>query len=558
MYHIGDYFPCRCLEIEQFVFKTSHTFTPTTPEKPMRTTGLKCFVCVLLSLAAIWLMSLTSLIAQERKEGSSEGKEFWITFQKNFRDYVEDDKTKEKRPAEPLSLGLTVASRFSGSGRVEGPEGDVLATFRVRPGETEHIAIDTSFQVRSSQENDRRGLHVIADVPISLYGTNHRYQTTDTYLAFPVDALGTSYRAVGYKWLSNDLLSQFAIVGTEMGTEVTITPSVVTREGNPAGRPFTVMLNRGDVFQVFPEFDPSSSCDLTGTLVTSDKSIALFSGHNCAYVPDRAWKACNILAEQLLPTDTWGSTFVVGPFDGRTSAVVRVVAHLDGTVVSENGFVVAKINAGEFYENQYLVEPEVITASNPVMVMQFSKGFTAPEKTAASVDSVGDPMMILIPPVSQYLNTYSLATPFDGSWEHYANLVVNKKHAESLLLDGMPVTVGKFTPIGKSEYLFAQIPLKEGTHIFDGKGPFGLYSYGFGFEEKVFDAYGNSCGQGVRRNGVAIGTEGDRLSSNADKSSAESADGKVAPKDIHSVDTAVGEPPVKREGKRGVGIEYRR
>ena len=45
--------------------------------------------------------------------------------------------------------------------------------------------------------------------------------------------------------------------------------------------------------------------DLTGTLIESDKPIAVFSGVDCANIP---WyrMACDHLEDQLLPLHTWG------------------------------------------------------------------------------------------------------------------------------------------------------------------------------------------------------------------------------------------------------------
>ena len=75
-----------------------------------------------------------------------------------------------------------------------------------------------------AQVVQKLGVHVVAEAPISVYGLNRRYQTTDTWASIPVHLLGTGYRAVGYGWLESDLLSQIAVVATEDNTVVTIVP----------------------------------------------------------------------------------------------------------------------------------------------------------------------------------------------------------------------------------------------------------------------------------------------------------------------------------------------
>ena len=465
----------------------------------MPRSGLFCFMCVILSVLAFWLMSFTALTAQGTP--TTEGQEFWLVFQKNFRDYLEVPAEGEAEPemqkGEPLELGLTITSRYGCKGYIESADGEFRQDFNLNAGEALMVDINPWFQLTSSGIVEKKAVHVFANQPVSVYGTNHRYQSTDTYLALPVESLGTRYRVAGYKWLAPDLVSQLAVVATEDNTIVEITPNVGTREGRPATKPFTVRLNRGETWQVTPLFSPAYGSDLTGSLVRSSKPIAVYSGHNCAYVPSRQWKACNILVEQLPPTQTWGKEFVLGPLDGQNSTVYRVIADEDGTEVFQNGKAVATLSAGEFYEEEDLLEPVLLTATGPVMVMQYAKGFTSPPPSGMIADSTGDPMMILVPPSAQFLKSYRFMTPFEGEWEHFVNVVLKQEDAAGLRLDGKPVSVGVFQPIPGSSYLFARVPVKAGPHALEGTGPFGVYSYGFGFGEKKFDAYGNNCGQAL-------------------------------------------------------------
>jgi hypothetical protein len=87
--------------------------------------------------------------------------------------------------------------------------------------------------MRSSQVVEKLGVHITAEQPVTVYGSNRRYQTTDTYLALPVVALGVAYRALGYRWLQQDLLSQVAVVATEDNTSVTFVPSAAVQRIAP-------------------------------------------------------------------------------------------------------------------------------------------------------------------------------------------------------------------------------------------------------------------------------------------------------------------------------------
>lgn len=430
--------------------------------------------------------------AARRSDFTTEGREFWVVFQKNFRDFTTDEKTQAQKPADPLQLELFITSSENARGIIEIRGLGIRREFEVQAGRVISIPIDTAAQVRSSEKIEDLAVHIVADEPIAVYGLNRRFQTTDTYLAHPVNVLGTSYRAMGYAWLQNDLLSQVAIIATEDETRVTVTPSARTQRGKPSGKPFDIKLNRGDVYQIIPKYDPGTKSDLTGTLVESDKPIAVFSGHNCAYVPDPRVKACNLLVEQLPALRSWGRQFFVGTLAGRSSSVIRVLANQDSTLVFENNRLVAALQAGEFYENKNQTQHTMVTSNNPVLVAQFSKGFD-------NGDDVGDPMMIIVAPTEQFLSGYRFATPVRGSWHHYINLIVPTSTVEALRLDGMPIDSRLFRPFGLSLYSIAQVEVSYGTHVIAGPEPFGLYSYGFGYDDAAYDAYGNGGGQSMEQ-----------------------------------------------------------
>lgn len=443
-------------------------------------------------------VSLAAQVPDSIRTGvTTEGKEFWVVFQKNFRDYTENQSTRALEPAEPLFLELFITSSKAVRGYVEIEGIGFRRDFSLPAGEVISIKIDSAAQLTSSEEIEKLGVHIVADQAVAVYGLSHRHQTTDTYLAYPIDVLGTTYRAIGYKWLAKDLMSQMAVIATEDDTHVKITPSTRTLGGRPANQPFTVTLNKGEAYQVIPYFDVNKASDLTGSLIESDKPVAVFSGHNCAYVPDVAYKACNILVEQIPPVQSWGRQFYVGTLAGRSASVIRVMAAEDGTEVFENNSMVAQLDAGEFYENPNLNRNTMLTANHPILVAQFSKGFTVPDPTTGRADSVGDPMMIMVAPTEQFLSSYRFATPVKGSWQHYINIVAPTESLGSLRLNGEAINPARFQKFGISRYSVAQLLIPYGTYSITGNKPFGLYSYGFGYADKIYDAYGNGGGQSM-------------------------------------------------------------
>jgi len=256
----------------------------------------------------------------------------------------------------------------------------------------------------------------------------------------------------------------------------------------PANVPVEIVLQRGEVVQIFPKWSPDRNREITGTLIEANHPVAVFSGHNCAYVPDVTVKACNTLVEQMPPTSTWGSRFVVAPPKGRSSAVVRVLADHDSTAVSLNGSVVATIGRGEWYENTELREPAMISTSQPTLVALFTAGFD-------NGDNVGDPSMTVVPPLHQHALGYRLvAEPLRGSWHNILALTVPEEGLSSLRLNDAPLQASTLKRIAGSNYVVVQLEIPHDARTVACDKPFGALQFGIGYDEFAYDAYGFAYG----------------------------------------------------------------
>lgn len=447
-------------------------------------------------LLVLLLVAVPSLHAQPHSY------RYWLVFQKNFRDRIVDNETHAERPADDLKLSVIITADRDARGSVTVP-GRPAMPFSLAAGRRIVTAIDSSLQLQSSERIEHVAVLVETDVPVSVVGADRRFQTTDTYLAFPDESLGTEYRAACYSLLQSDLLAQVAVVAAYDDTHVTITPSERTQQGRPAGIAYDVTLNRGDAYQVRPKNNPASHCDLTGTLITSDRPVAVFSGHNCAYVPERSCKACNMLVEELPPASAWGMTYALMNVKPRSFSLVRVVAGTDSTHVAINGEAVATLAAGGFSE-QRITGPAVVTADAPVLVVQYAPGY-------GNGDDIGDPTMIVVPPVERWVTSLSFSTPFsaqnaqsvatstirDGdrseSWDDRIIIAVPHADGAAVKLDGTPIADGEFTTVsGSAGFGVASVRVTPGVHTLTSSEPFGAYLYGIGRDSQEFDAYGHA------------------------------------------------------------------
>ncbi len=415
-----------------------------------------------------------------------EGNEFWLCFMQNYK----SDET-ERNPNNALMLELFITSEKDAEVTISIKSLNFTKKVKVPALTVQNVKLSPLAEIISSEIIEPgMSVKITSDAPISVYGLNRRYQTTDTYLGLPKSVLGTSYRVMSYT-MSSPLMPEFAIVATENNTYVQITPTAETQAGNKTKKPFTVTLNQGDVYQVIAK--PSGlfydKIDFTGTLITANKPIAVFGGHQCAYVPapPPVIIACNHLVEQIPPITSWGKHYFLGKLEKRSKYSWRALANADSTKLFVNSKLVKMLKAGEFYEDNSKEDLQV-TADKPILVAQYSQGYR-------NGDSIGDPAMILISPTQQFLTRYRFATPVNGQWNHFVSVVIPTNAIPTLKLNSKKIEESLFRQIGISRYSIGTIEVPYGTHSLTAAQPFGMYSYGFGYGADAFDAYGTMGGQ---------------------------------------------------------------
>lgn len=447
----------------------------------------------------VLIFNINLLSEEDREYIDPQGREFWLCFMKNHLD--PPNMTQEKI----LNLELFIAAETDSKVKIDIDSLFYHEEVLVKAGDVVNVKLSPLAQIISSEVVEKGlAVHVTSNNPVTVYGLNRRKKTTDTFLAYPIEALGKNYRTSNYS-IAVDLLSEFAVIATEDDTEITIVPTVETSyikpsnssnqksqlllnaDGHKAGEPYIVKLNKGDVYQVLAKkiLLSAAKCDLTGSLISSNKKIAVFSGHQCAYVPDELLH-CNHLVEQLPPIGSWGKQYYVGRQQKRSASTVRVIANEDNSKIFVNSKLKSTINSGEFLELP-LVDEAQITSNNKIMVVQYSHG--------SMRDSIGDPMMMMISPVKQYLKKYSFATPVNGYWEHFVNVICPTEAISTLRLDGEPVPLEKWSKFQNTRYSIAYLKVDYGNHTIIADKAFGMSTYGFGYNEDQFDAYGNSGGQ---------------------------------------------------------------
>jgi RHS repeat-associated protein len=425
------------------------------------------------------------VVGQLEGTRSSKGTEFWLMFPEAFDPKTGPFGAFSDFPPRPF---LYINSETDTSGTVAIPGINFSQNFTVAAHQliTVPLPFPDAFTL-GSEIISKKGIHITADHPVTVYGVNYEHQETDAFLALPVSTLGTEYINASYS--NNGLVpgSEFGIVAAYDNTTVTITPSVNT-VGRPAGQPFTVVLHQGRTYQLRNtdvDFRSTHVGDLTGTIITSNKPIAVYGAHLCPNIPGNI-QACNHIVEQLTPTNTWGTKFATMPLVFRTKGdPFRIIAATDNTNFSVNGVPVATLNRGEFYELT-LTQPSYIVADQPIMVVQYEFG--------TSFDGIqGDPSMMLVPPLDQFRSSYTISTVnIEANWFrlNYVNVIVPTGAISSLQVDGAPADATLFREVPGSGFSGAQIAVSPGVHQLTANSPFGAFVYGLA----PSDAYGYTAG----------------------------------------------------------------
>ena len=282
---------------------------------------------------------------------------------------------------------------------------------------------------------DKEGVYLqTSKSNIAIIGSYNNGTNFDTFFAIPtVDLCLNKYTyyavSVGINVLSDSTVNQWSdgsvvIVGTANQTIVNITVLVqdvimIDSSGDwvtlAPGTLYTYEIQRLQIIYIF-----ALDTDLTGTIVTTNKLISLFSGHECSVIPSLR-EDCEGLMEQIPPTELWGTVYYFAPLSSRTSYTIKIMAAYNSTTVDIYCNDTVKnhtINSGEFvevtYDNQEFCG---VNANQVVLVTQFSHGYDS--------DSQGGPMMTLIPATSHYTNSITSST-FEASncYNHYINIIV--------------------------------------------------------------------------------------------------------------------------------------
>lgn len=417
---------------------------------------------------------------------TTQGKDFWVAFLQNcdLHNYGSKDF---------YQLGITISSSRACDVTIENDSLGFYKTISMAANSTQLVDIPyDDFNTTLYGEALNKTLHITSTDSISVYLSNSQYCSMECTVALPTSSCGSYYvtqmnnaRSTDYKYSYSPAI--FSIIAFENGTEVEITPSLKTSNGHAANEPFTVTLNRGEVYLV-QTTSADEGKDFSGSQirVMDGKKVAVFTGNKSSNVPeptiegdsDNLWEVC-------YPVSSWGQKFVVIPLKTGWVDQIKCTAAEKGATIYKNGKAIAEL--APFQSHVFLNQEEdgvfILESSNPIEVYQYMTS----TKCTGKERPTGGPSYQYIAPIEQAIQEINFATYDKGIDYHYLNLIIKTKDKEQVTLDGEKITATFNELEGEPNLLYTTLTIPSGSHML--KSPNGVVANMYGTGYNVSYAY---------------------------------------------------------------------
>ena len=366
---------------------------------------------------------------------STKASEFFIGFMRS-----------DGMQSEPQGMSLLVTTDDPGLVRftVEADNPPLFLSGVARRGEITSLTLPAEVGVMSGGLSDRtKGIRVAAEGEkrISVYGTSSGERATGTFTALPCVDYPLVPR-LRYVVLSPPGVqeSDILIVGCSNDTSVDITPAAsltIPSDLNPSA----TLLNAGESASFSVEQLQTvllrSSDNLSGTLITADQPIAVFTGGGCGMS-----QQCDYVIEQALPHPSWGRTFfTVGVVGGgmifvsteeEDETVVNITCTMEGDGSPQNITETIVLNTTEVYSFTTGFEDFCcVEASQPILLLQYGTGSGLDGDDLVLLDNSSGLFLVTIPPLQQYSNNFTVSIPSDTDTVSTLSITVPVQHFDN-------------------------------------------------------------------------------------------------------------------------------
>ncbi len=410
---------------------------------------------------------------------STQGKEFWVSSS------IVCSPTKD--PNTSIDPYIAVSAEKACTVKITGGVGNAInITQQVTAGSwtefnrTNGLTPDKWYPINTIEpatvcnlagQKNMYGLHITATENISVYVILRGNASMDASNILPLTALGAEYYTQDYRpeahngesWGTNEgnMVTVTTILGTEDGTIVDIVPHGDTYDNHASGVSYSIELNQGQTYYLISKKEQQ----LAGThiMARDDKKIAIFTGSPLTRLPNEV-AARDALFEQPLPTEYWGTQFIVTRSLRKNGNLIGITAMNDQTEVRLNGRSQNPkilLSEGQTYYimlqstndpaskhpdpliNKVVTDTTLyIETSCPCAVYSYETGQSyansssnVPASEITSGNEKGDPSSVWVSPIQQKISKITFGTCYtDLTPDHFLNIVAETATCQNTTL----------------------------------------------------------------------------------------------------------------------------
>ncbi|RXN09497.1 c-binding -like protein [Labeo rohita] len=323
----------------------------------------------------------------------------------------------------------------------------------------------------SGTRRSRKTVFIQASDDITVSSLNSKQFTADTSLVYPMSEWGTEYFVFTPTNSPPSMLKEFVLVnGKEQNTVEVFLRAAVRFEGRLYGVGSKLVV----VMDPFENVQIQSQGDLTGTRISSQLPIAVYSGHMCTW----RFSKCNHVYEQLLPVQSWGTQFLVAPFSIQSqfdSIYIQASQSTNITIQFGPTTLTGVVQRGHVVEYKIQFPNGLnIVADNGIQVFFLFNGV----RTSRGV--IYDPFLMNLLSNDRFCSSYAL----DGiaGFNNRALLIVPTNELAGIHFDSSPLPGNlQWRVIKNSEYSWTELvyqPGAGGHKLTHPNASYGVYSVG--------------------------------------------------------------------------------
>ncbi len=444
----------------------------------------------------LMLLSVSSVFSQE----ITEGREFWFGLP-----YCKKINAENPRGMYPVYLWLS--SKYDTKATIKINATEFEHTFEIKSNKVTEVGIDDAVMCTVSEVTEDNGIHIKAESPISVSVYYCYSWSGEAFRAIPIDWLGKNYVSVNlYEDKGTELKPpQILIIAAEDNTVVYYTPSKATVKAD-AGVEKEVKLNKGQTFLILGREDKnvvqSTESDITGTIISANKPIAVISGHTKGgfprlehipgYPDDIPEISRNVLMEQLLPNELLGTEYLSAPlmyskreifntFPEWNGELIRFVAAQDSTIIYQmrqdgTGFkqITVPLKAGEYFDIASQGDAAYYKSNNPILVAQYGKAVSL-------LTYCYQGMLLSLIPIKRWCSNSVFYSP--NELDNFIYITFRYEDINNIFFDGTTIAsyFGNQTSIiPGTPFAYITQQIEVGNHYIEGRNgaKFGAYAYG--------------------------------------------------------------------------------